>query len=266
MKSNTKKVENADKSVIIKGKERILKMKKAKKFVTILALSAGLLGVANNQSSAVQAASSFKIKLNKDAFVYTAKGSRLNRFWKKSSVLRATGTKVIKGKKYYRLEGSKAGYILANTAKKQATKTNITKDANKVDNSVSPEFRKQVQTEFVKLINNWRKAKDLKANSELTKFATLRAQDQVVSLKNTGNLDNHAGFNNYNAPASAECIGKEPKTSAKKLAQNMFNKLVLNDADSQWRHRDILKSAKYSQIGVGIAATGDYYTYAADLK
>ena len=242
-------------------------MKRILELGAIAGIGIGLLATTNQP---VQAASSYKVKVTKQSFVYDKNGKRQNTFWYKNSVLRASGTKKINGKVYYKLEGKKGGCILKNTAKKLVTHTNKSADANKVDDSVDSQFRAQVQTEFIKLVNNWRKTQKsgaMKADSGLKKFATLRAQDQVVAWKQTGDLDNHKGFYNYNSAGKAECLGIEPKTAtAKALAEAMVDKLIYHDESSNWVHRDILKANKYHKIGVGVAANDEYYTYAVELK
>ena len=83
----------------------------------IALLGAGTAAVANTFAVA-EAATKYSIKTVKKAYIYTSKGKKTKKFYKKNTALKAYGTKWIKGKKYYIL--GKGRYIRTVNAKKPA--------------------------------------------------------------------------------------------------------------------------------------------------
>ena len=83
----------------------------------IALLGAGTAAVANT-SAVTEAATKYSIKTVKKAYIYTSKGKKTKKFYKKNTSLKAYGTKWIKGKKYYKLGHGR--YIRTVNAKKPA--------------------------------------------------------------------------------------------------------------------------------------------------
>ena len=93
----------------------VKKTAEASAFIALL--GAGVAASANNVAVA-EAASKYSIKTVKKACIYTRKGKKTKKFYKKNTSLKAYGTKWIKGKKYYKLGHGR--YIRTVNAKKPA--------------------------------------------------------------------------------------------------------------------------------------------------
>lgn len=91
--------------------------KTAEASALIALLGAGVAASANNVAVA-EAAIKYSIKTVKKAYIYTSKGKKTKKYYKKNTALKAYGTKWIKGKKYYVLGHGR--YIRTANAKKSA--------------------------------------------------------------------------------------------------------------------------------------------------
>ena len=93
----------------------VKKTAEASAFIALLGAGAA---VSANTSAVAEAASKYSIKTVKKAYIYTSKGKKTKKFYKKNTALKTYGTKWIKGKKYYIL--GKGRYIRTANAKKPA--------------------------------------------------------------------------------------------------------------------------------------------------
>ena len=93
-------------------------VKKTAGAAAFIALLGAGTAVSANTSAVAEAASKYSIKTVKKAYIYTSKGKKTKKFYKKNTSLKAYGTKWIKGKKYYSL--GKGRYIRTANAKKPA--------------------------------------------------------------------------------------------------------------------------------------------------
>lgn len=98
---------------------------KFKKIITIGLTSIALLG------ATVTTVSAAKLQLIRKSYVYNAKGKKTKTVYRKGRKIKVSGTKKIKGKKYYRIGKNK--YILIRNFKKKPHKTNIEKPNNNSD-------------------------------------------------------------------------------------------------------------------------------------
>ena len=87
----------------------VKKTAEASAFIALLGAGAA---VSANTAAVAEAASKYSIKTVKKAYIYTSKGKKTKKFYKKNTALKTYGTKWIKGKKYYIL--GKGRYIRAN--------------------------------------------------------------------------------------------------------------------------------------------------------
>ena len=93
----------------------VKKTAEASAFIALLGAGAAMSA---NTSAVAEAASKYSIKTVKKAYIYTSKGKKTKKFYKKNTSLKTYGTKWIKGKKYYSL--GKGRYIRTANAKKPA--------------------------------------------------------------------------------------------------------------------------------------------------
>lgn len=93
----------------------VKKTAEASAFIALLGAGAA---VSANTAAVAEAASKYSIKTVKKAYIYTSKGKKTKKFYKKNTALKTYGTKWIKGKKYYIL--GKGRYIRTANAKKPA--------------------------------------------------------------------------------------------------------------------------------------------------
>ena len=93
----------------------VKKTAEASAFIALLGAGAA---VSANTAAVAKAASKYSIKTVKKAYIYTSKGKKTKKFYKKNTALKTYGTKWIKGKKYYIL--GKGRYIRTANAKKPA--------------------------------------------------------------------------------------------------------------------------------------------------
>lgn len=93
----------------------VKKTAEASAFIALLGAGAT---VSANTAAVAEAASKYSIKTVKKAYIYTSKGKKTKKFYKKNTALKTYGTKWIKGKKYYIL--GKGRYIRTANAKKHA--------------------------------------------------------------------------------------------------------------------------------------------------
>lgn len=93
----------------------VKKTAEASAFIALLGAGAA---ASANPAAVAEAASKYSIKTVKKAYIYTSKGKKTKKFYKKNTALKTYGTKWIKGKKYYSL--GKGRYIRTANAKKPA--------------------------------------------------------------------------------------------------------------------------------------------------
>lgn len=93
----------------------VKKTAEASAFIALLGAGAA---VSANTAAVAEAASKYSIKTVKKAYIYTSKGKKTKKYYKKNTSLKAYGTKWIKGKKYYKLGHGR--YIRTVNAKKPA--------------------------------------------------------------------------------------------------------------------------------------------------
>ena len=93
----------------------VKKTAEASAFIALLGAGAA---ASANTAAVAEAASKYSIKTVKKAYIYTSKGKKTKKYYKKNTSLKAYGTKWIKGKKYYSL--GKGRYIRTANAKKPA--------------------------------------------------------------------------------------------------------------------------------------------------
>lgn len=126
---------------------------------SIALLSAGSFTSVVPQAS-VQAATKYQVRLSKKAYVYTSKGKKTKKSYKKNAKLTVYGTKTIKGKKYYNL--GKGRYIRTSNAKKISTahssssaKKTTSKQTSYAWSSSTKAF---ARAELLKMVNSYRSA------------------------------------------------------------------------------------------------------------
>ena len=93
-------------------------VKKTAGAAAFIALLGAGTAVGANTAAVAEAASKYSIKTVKKAYIYTSKGKKTKKFYKKNTSLKTYGTKWVKGKKYYIL--GKGRYIRTVNAKKPA--------------------------------------------------------------------------------------------------------------------------------------------------
>lgn len=100
---------------------------------SVALLSAGAFTSVIPQAS-VQAASKYQIRVSKKAYVYTSKGKKTKKSYKKNAKLTVYGTKTIKGKKYYNL--GKGRYIRTSNAKKVFVRYSYSTQTKKITRTI----------------------------------------------------------------------------------------------------------------------------------
>lgn len=100
---------------------------------SVALLSAGTFASVVPQAS-VQAASKYQVRVSKKAYVYTSKGKKTKKSYKKNAKLTVYGTKTIKGKKYYNL--GKGRYIRTSNAKKVFVRYSYSTQTKKITRTI----------------------------------------------------------------------------------------------------------------------------------
>ena len=127
-----------------------------KKLKAISKVSVALLGtagfVAAASQASVQAAAKYQAYVTKKAYVYTSKGKKTKKSYKKKAKLTVYGTKTIKGKKYYSL--GKGRYIRTSDAKKAFVRYSYSTQTKKITRTIKlyqPKGEKKViQKAYIK--------------------------------------------------------------------------------------------------------------------
>lgn len=101
---------------------------------SVALLSAGSFASVVSQAS-VQAASKYQVRVSKKAYVYTSKGKKTKKSYKKNAKLTVYGTKNIKGKKYYNL--GKGRYIRTSNAKKVFVRYSYSTQTKKITRTIN---------------------------------------------------------------------------------------------------------------------------------
>ncbi|WP_265482815.1 SLAP domain-containing protein [Lactobacillus sp. PV037] len=193
------------------------------------------------------------------------------------------GTKTINGKKYYKIDGGwlNEDYLKAkpsssvknstngNETNQQATSTPLDiKDSSTSSSSdtstnssvnLTPELIRETETEFIKLVNDWRASQGLSpvtSNENSRTFAQERAKHNANSWSNFGTDDNHEGHGVYGELEYLVNLG-----SATQMATDAFNKFVYDDGSAEWGHRDYLREPTLRGLSIGLASTTnkEYY-------
>lgn len=126
-------------------------VKKTAGAAAFIALLGAGAAVSANTAAVAEAASKFSIKTVKKAYIYTSKGKKTKKFYKKNTSLKTYGTKWIKGKKYYSL--GKGRYIRTANAKKPAKysySTQIRKITRTIKMYQPKGVKKVVQKAYIK--------------------------------------------------------------------------------------------------------------------
>lgn len=100
---------------------------------SVALLSAGAFASVVPQAI-VQAASKYQVRVSKKAYVYTSKGKKTKKSYKKNAKLTVYGTKTIKGKKYYNL--GKGRYIRTSNAKKVFVRYSYSMQTKKITRTI----------------------------------------------------------------------------------------------------------------------------------
>ncbi len=126
------------------------KLKAISKVSVALLGTAGFVAVASQAS--VQAAAKYQVYVTKKAYVYTSKGKKTKKLYKKKAKLTVYGTKAIKGKKYYSL--GKGRYIRTSDAKKAFARYSYSTQTKKITRTIKlyqPKGEKKViQKAYIK--------------------------------------------------------------------------------------------------------------------
>ena len=112
----------------------------------------GTSGAASMPQVQVQAAVKYQIRVSKKAYVYTSKGKKTKKSYKKNAKVTAYGTKWIKGKKYYSL--GKGRYIRTSNAKKVVPRYRYSTQTKKITRTIKmyqPKgVKKVIQNAYIK--------------------------------------------------------------------------------------------------------------------
>lgn len=235
-------------------------------------LSAAMLlgsvsGVSQVEPQTVQAARSYKIKLNHKDVVYSARGQRKGAL-KNGRTVTAYGVKKIHGKRYYSLGAGK--YIKVATATKvgkatqpaQNTATASEQPATKTESGSASskgglmslnnsKFKKEAAESFVNQLNEMRSQRGLhkltvkpalkayaqtRANEIVNKFSHIRPNGKRTSY------EENIGLNSV-----------QVSTTLQEAAKALLDEFIYHDQGSNWAHKKSLLSKANKTIGVGFA-------------
>ncbi|GHV98520.1 hypothetical protein lacNasYZ03_00340 [Lactobacillus nasalidis] len=120
-------------------------MKVAKIFIGVSASVALITaGMQIAGTAQVQAAAKYQVRVSKKAYIFTSKGKKTKKFYKKNASLQVYGTKWIKGKLYYKISGDK--YVLTSYAKKVASRYTYSSQTKRITRTIKMYQPKGVKT------------------------------------------------------------------------------------------------------------------------
>lgn len=158
---------------------------------SVALLGAG--GAASMRQAQVQATVKYQIRMSKKAYVYTTKGKKTKKSYKKNAKVTAYGTKWIKGKKYYRLD--KGRYIRISNAKKVVPRYSYSTQSKKITRTIKmyqPKgVKKVIQNAYIKRsvrIDNKTKKKTYGAwsTSSWKKYKVTKVSGYTASRSSVG--------------------------------------------------------------------------------
>ena len=158
---------------------------------SVALLGAG--GAASMPQAQVQAAVKYQIRVSKKAYVYTSKGKKTKKSYKKNAKVSAYGTKWIKGKKYYSL--GKGRYIRTSNAKKVVPRYSYSTQSKKITRTIKmyqPKgVKKVIQNAYIKRTvktNNKTKKKTYGAwsTSSWKKYKVAKVSGYTASRSSVG--------------------------------------------------------------------------------
>lgn len=191
------------------------------------------------------------------------------------------GTKTINGKKYYKIDSgwlnedylkekpssSVKNSTNGNETNQQATSTPLDIKDNSASSSsdtstnsrvnLTPELIRETETEFIKLVNDWRASQGLSPvtnNPAIIDYASERAKHNANSYNITGHGDNHVGLDTSKYGEVSYSVWIE---SPQKMAKEAFETFVFDDASANWGHRDILKLPELHWMSLGMEKISD---------
>lgn len=233
-------------------------------------LSAAMLlgsvaGVSQVEPQIVQAARSYKIKLNHKAVVYNARGQRKGAL-KNGRTVTAYGIKKIHGKRYYSLGAGK--YIKVATASKvgkaaQPVQNTTTEQpaANTESSSASSKsglmslnnskFKEEAAESFVNQLNEMRSQRGLRkltVKPALKAYAQTRANELVDKFSHIRPNGKRTSYEE-NIGLNSVQVSTTPQEAAKAL----LDEFIYHDQGSNWAHKKSLLSKANKTIGVGFA-------------
>ena len=233
-------------------------------------LSAAMLlgsvsGVSQVEPQIVQAARSYKIKLNHKAVVYNARGQRKGAL-KNGRTVTAYGIKKIHGKRYYSLGAGK--YIKVATASKvgkaaQPAQNTTTEQpaANTESSSASSKtglmslnnskFKEEAAESFVNQLNEMRSQRGLHkltVKPALKAYAQTRANELVDKFSHIRPNGKRTSYEE-NIGLNSVQVSTTPQEAAKAL----LDEFIYHDQGSNWAHKKSLLSKANKTIGVGFA-------------
>lgn len=233
-------------------------------------LSAAMLlgsvsGVSQVEPQIVQAARSYKIKLNHKAVVYNARGQRKGAL-KNGRTVTAYGIKKIHGKRYYSLGAGK--YIKVATASKvgkaaQPAQNTTTEQpaANTESSSASSKtglmslnnrkFKEEAAESFVNQLNEMRSQRGL---HKLTVKPTLKAYAQTRAneiVDKFSHIRPNGKRTSYEENIGLNSV--QVSTTPQEAAKALLDEFIYHDQGSNWAHKKSLLSKANKTIGVGFA-------------
>ena len=167
----------------------VKKTAEASAFIALLGAGAA---VSANTAAVAEAATKYSIKTVKKAYIYTSKGKKTKKYYKKNTSLKAYGTKWIKGKKYYIL--GKGRYIRTVNAKKPA-KYSYSVQTKKISRTIkmyTPKgVKKIVQKAYIKRtvktnLKTKKKTYGKWSTSRWTKYSTPKVSGYTASRASVG--------------------------------------------------------------------------------
>ena len=167
------------------------------KIASGVSASAALLGMGgfavSTPQAQVQAAVKYQIRVSKKAYVYTSKGKKTKKSYKKNAKVTAYGTKWIKSKKYYNL--GRGRYIRTSNAKKVVPRYSYSTQSKKITRTIKmyqPKgVKKVIQNAYIKRsvrINNKTKKKTYGAwsTSSWKKYKVAKVSGYTASRSSVG--------------------------------------------------------------------------------
>ena len=230
-------------------------------------LSAAMLfaGTASleSQPQVVNAASSYKIKLNHNSVVYNVSGKKKGAALKNGRTLTAYGIKKIHGKRYNNLGSGK--YIkVANASKVVAPKetantdttaatTQETTSSNKsgLMGLANKKYADQVASSFITQLNEMRSQRGLKkltVKPKLKAYAEMRAKEAV---KKFSHVRPNGKMTSYEEDIGLNSI--QLSTTPEQAAKALLDQFIYHDAASNWAHKKSLLNKTNRTVGAGVA-------------